>query len=37
MQQKAVFTLAFLLLRKIISATWDMVKPAFEKYIDVLR
>jgi hypothetical protein len=37
MQQKAAFTLAFLLPRNVISATWESVKPAFEKYVDILR
>jgi hypothetical protein len=37
MQHKAAFTLAFLLPRNIVSATWELIKPAFEKYIDVLR
>ena len=39
MQQKAAFTLAFLLPKNDISetTTWELVKPAFDKYIDVLR
>ena len=39
MQQKAAFTLAFLLPNNVISdpTTWEFVKPAFDKYIDVLR
>jgi len=33
------FTLAYLLPRNVISetTTWELVKPAFDKYIDVLR
>ena len=38
-QQKAAFTLAYLLPKNMISktTTWESVKPAFDKYIDVLR
>lgn len=37
MQHKAAFALAFLLPRNVISATWELVRPAFNKYVDVLR
>lgn len=37
MQQKAAFALAFLLPRNVVCATWELVKPAFEKYLNVVR
>ena len=36
-QQKAAFSLAFLLPKHVTSATWDLVQPSFQKYTNVLR